>query len=303
MIDDSPEFARLKDLVESSLVGLLPEVDGKSKTLFEAMRYTLRTPGKRIRPVLLLLACELAGGDAREAAPYACAVEFVHNYSLIHDDLPAMDDDDLRRGEPTNHKVYGEAMAILAGDGLLSAAFELIHKDYLLYLDDAAGLKRRIRAGAEIARGCGCRGMIAGQVADIEAENRAVSAEMLDYIHINKTASLIRAAILAGAYLGGAKPDMIENLSVFGENLGLSFQIADDILDVTGAAETLGKTPGKDERAHKATYPSLHGTEASYRRLGELTERAVHAIQRGGGDEGRVDLFISLARELARRTR
>ena len=201
----------------------------------------MRAGGKRLRPVLLLAACEFAGGDINRALPYACAIEYIHTYSLIHDDMPEMDNDDLRRGMPTNHKMFGNAMALLAGDGLLSTAFEVMHKDELLYFDDSAKLKRRIRATYEISKYCGCRGMVAGQVADIEAEGKQCSKEMLDYIHINKTAALIMAAVRAGAHLGGADDQMMEALTLYAENLGLAFQIVDDILDVVGDEATLGK--------------------------------------------------------------
>ena len=300
----SEEIDRLRELTESHLAGLLPDVDPKSETLLEAMRYTLGAPGKRIRPALLFLACRAARGAERDAIPYACAVEFIHNYSLIHDDLPAMDDDDIRRGKPANHKVFGEGMAILAGDGLLSAAFELMHKDYLLYMDDAAALKRRLRAGEAIVKGCGCRGMVAGQAADIEAEGRAVSAGLLDYIHVNKTAALIRAAVEAGAWLGGAAPGTVRALSVYGENLGLVFQIVDDILDTEGETGDIGKTAGKDARDGKATYPALHGLEASRARLDELTERAVDAAAgTKGTDENTIGLLKEMAYSLARRVK
>ncbi|GHU62869.1 farnesyl-diphosphate synthase [Clostridia bacterium] len=295
------DLYRYRELIDAHLEEELPELDSKSRTLLEAMRYTLGAKGKRIRPFLLLLTCESAGGDVKEAVPYACAVEFIHAYSLIHDDLPAMDDDDLRRGEPTNHKVFGEGMAILAGDGLLSAAFEVFHKDYLIYLDRPEQLKRRIRAGAEIAKGCGCRGMVAGQASDLEAEGLVVSPDLLDYIHLGKTAALIRAAICAGAYLGGADEPDIRHFSDYGENLGLAFQIADDILDVTAETEVLGKTAGKDEKAHKATYPSVHGLEAARERLLELTTRAADAVERTSVNDGYKDQFTDLARALAHR--
>jgi geranylgeranyl diphosphate synthase type II len=301
MQDSFQELTRYRDLIDSHLEGLLPESDSKARTLFEAMRYTLAAKGKRLRPILLLLTCESVGGDVRGAIPYACAIEFIHSYSLIHDDLPAMDNDDLRRGEPTNHKVFGEGMAILAGDGLLSAAFELMHKEYLIYLDRPELLRRHIRAGAEIAKGCGCRGMVAGQSADLEAEGLVVSPELLDYIHINKTAALIRAAICAGAYLGGAGEQDIRYLSDYGENLGLAFQVMDDILDVTGETETLGKTVGKDEDAHKATYPSVQGLAASRERLAELTARATNAVEKTSINEGYKDQLSDLARAMARR--
>jgi geranylgeranyl diphosphate synthase type II len=297
---DLPEYRRLKYLVDENLTGFLPDVDKKSETLSESMRYSLNAGGKRIRPVLLLAACELAGGDTKVALPYAAAIEFIHTYSLIHDDLPAMDNDDLRRGQPTNHKVYGDAMAILAGDGLLSSAFEIMNFNLLLHLDNDAELKRRIRAMYEIAKGAGVRGMVGGQVADIEAEDKSVSAGVLDYIHINKTAALIRAAILAGAYIGGADPNLIERLTTYGENLGLAFQILDDILDVTSTEEELGKMVGHDSEMSKVTYISLHGTDASRKRLEELTNAAIRAIASYG--ERNTEFFVDMARALATRT-
>jgi len=255
----------------------------ESQTLFEAMRYTLDAPGKRVRPVLLLLACKAAGGDENEALPYACAIELIHNYSLIHDDLPAMDNDDIRRGKLTNHKVFGEAMAILAGDGLLSAAFEIMHIDYLKHLNNAEALAKRLRAGSAIAAGCGTGGMVAGQVADIEAEGTDVGAEMLDYIHMNKTAALIRAAVSAGAFIGGAGEQAAAALTEYGENLGLAFQITDDIIDY-----------GSEEG--KASYPAVQGLGVSCARLEELTERAVKAAYSA---EGTDKLYIGLLAEMA----
>ena len=272
------EFDRYKSIVEEHLLDFIPEIDHKSITIYESMKYSLTAGGKRLRPVLLLAACEFAGGDINNAIPYACAIEYIHTYSLIHDDMPEMDNDDLRRGVPTNHKVFGEAMALLAGDGLLSTAFEVMHRDELLYLDEDIRLKRRIRAAYEISKYAGCRGMVAGQVADIEAEGKQCSREMLDYIHINKTAALIMASVRAGAQLGGADDKMLESLTNYAENLGLAFQIVDDILDVVGDEATLGKKTGVDLENNKSTYPALYGLEASQARLEELTQNAVDAL-------------------------
>jgi geranylgeranyl diphosphate synthase type II len=296
---DFPEYRRLMYLVNENIYGLLPEVDVNSASLAESMLYSLKAGGKRVRPVLLLAACELAGGDTTEAVPYACAVEYIHTYSLIHDDLPAMDDDDLRRGMPTNHKVFGEAKAILAGDGLLTSAFEVMYTDMLMYFDRPVMLKRRARAAYEIAKACGCRGMISGQVADMEAEDVGVSPELLEYIQVNKTAALIRAATVAGGYVGGADAGLIEGLFSYGENLGLAFQIADDILDVTGDAEEIGKTTGHDAERRKATYPSVHGMDESRRMVSALTRKAIESISAYGRN---TDFFTETARELARRT-
>lgn len=267
-----------KKMIDEHLLDFLPNIDNKSISLYESMKYSLTAGGKRIRPVLLLAACDFAGGDVREALPYACAMEYIHTYSMIHDDLPAMDNDDLRRGVPTNHKVYGEALAILAGDGLLTSAFEAMNKDLMLYLDDANQMAKRIRAINAIAKGAGCRGMVAGQVSDIEGENNEYSNEMLEYIHINKTGALIISAIKAGLYLGNPTKDMLSNLDIYSENLGLAYQIADDILDEIGDPKELGKAIGSDKKQHKNTYTSLNGLDAAFARLEHLTDDALEAI-------------------------
>ena len=267
-----------KKMIDEHLLDFLPNIDNKSISLYESMKYSLTAGGKRIRPVLLLAACDFAGGDVREALPYACAMEYIHTYSMIHDDLPAMDNDDLRRGVLTNHKVYGEALAILAGDGLLTSAFEAMNKDLMLYLDDANQMAKRIRAINAIAKGAGCRGMVAGQVSDIEGENNEYSNEMLEYIHINKTGALIISAIKAGLYLGNPTKDMLSNLDIYSENLGLAYQIADDILDEIGDPKELGKAIGSDKKQHKNTYTSLNGLEAAFARLEHLTDDALEAI-------------------------
>ncbi len=267
-----------KEIINEHLLDFIPNIDNKSISLYESMKYSLTAGGKRIRPVLLLAACEFAGGDIREAVPYACALEYIHTYSLIHDDLPAMDNDDLRRGLPTNHKIYGDAIAILAGDGLLTTAFEAISKDMMLYFDEPEKLRKRINATYEIAKGAGCKGMVAGQVSDIEAETNDCSSEMLEYIHANKTGALIKSAIMAGLYLGNPDSDMLTQLGRYAECLGLAYQITDDILDVVGTQEELGKNIGVDQKQHKTTYPSINGLDAAKKRLDELTEEAVEAI-------------------------
>ena len=207
-------FDEYKELVDQHLMDFIPNIDNKSISLYESMKYSLTAGGKRLRPVLLLAACEFAGGNIKEAIPYACAIEYIHTYSLIHDDLPAMDNDDLRRGLPTNHKVYGDAIAILAGDGLLNCAFEAISKDMMLFYDSPEKIRKRVNAAYEIAKGAGVRGMVAGQVSDIEAENAIASKEMLEYIHHNKTGALIRAAIKAGLYLGNPTDSMLSLIHI-----------------------------------------------------------------------------------------
>lgn len=289
-------FNDYKELIEQHLMDFIPEVDHKSITLYEAMKYSLAAGGKRIRPVLLLAACDFCGGSIEEALPYACAIEYIHTYSLIHDDLPCMDDDDLRRGLPTNHKVYGEAMAVLAGDGLLNTAFEAMNRDMIFYFDNADALKKRVKASYEIGKGAGCRGMVAGQVADMEAEDKSSSKEMLDYIHLTKTSALIVAAVRAGAYLGNADSEKLNNLTVFAENLGLAFQIRDDILDVEGQEEEMGKKAGMDSVKKKATYPAIHGLEASRERLEKLTQTAIGALEQYYDN---AEVFTKLAELLA----
>lgn len=288
-------FDDYKSIVEEHLTDFLPDVDHKSITLYESMKYSLMAGGKRIRPVLLLAACDFCGGRIEEALPYACAIEYIHTYTLIHDDLPCMDDDDLRRGVPTNHIVYGEAVATLAGDGLQSAAYEAMQRDMLLYLDDPEALKKRIRAAYEITKGCGCRGVVAGQIADMESENRNCSHEMLDFIHLNKTAAMIVAAIRAGAQMGNPDKEMLENMTIYAENLGLAFQICDDILDVIGDEQEMGKKTGQDCENQKATYPALYGLDASKQRLKELTDTAVEAL---ACYYDNAELFTILARQL-----
>ena len=228
--------------------GSIPE------TLRQAMDYTLASGGKRLRPVLLLAACELGGGSAEEALPWACALEMIHSYSLIHDDLPAMDDDDMRRGKPANHVVFGEAMAILAGDGLLSAAMELM----LRAAADRADA-RGTRAALAIARRCGVSGMVAGQTLDMAAEHGRPGEELVRQIHLHKTADLLTAPMEAGLLLAGAPDWALQAGISYGQHLGLAFQIWDDVLDVSGSAEQLGKQVGQDSANGKSTWVALRG--------------------------------------------
>ena len=258
-------YYNYKDLIEEHLLDFLPEIDHKSITLYEAMKYSLSSGGKRIRPVLMLAACDFAGGDINSALPYACAAEYIHTYSL-------------RRGMPTSHKVYGDAIAILAGDGLLTSAFEAMNKDMLLYLDTPELLNRRVRASYELAKGAGCRGMVAGQVADIEGEGTHCSKELLEYIHINKTAALLVSTIRAGAYLGGADAKTLVDLTTYGEQLGLLFQITDDILDACGDEDEMGKKTGVDVAKNKVTYVSLYGIEKAKQMAQDLAEDAKKSI-------------------------
>ncbi len=296
MIDRT--FEEYKALLDEHILDFIPDIDQKSITLYDSMKYSLLAGGKRIRPVLLLAACEFCGGKAEEALPYACAIEYIHTYSLIHDDLPCMDDDELRRGQPTNHVIYGDAVATLAGDGLQAAAFEAMQRDMLLYFDNFDALKSRVRAAYEIVKGAGVTGMVAGQIADVEAENKRCSKEFLDYIHITKTADMIISAVRAGARLGSCSDQELDNLTVYAENLGLAFQVCDDILDVEGDQELLGKEVGHDEANSKATYPAMYGLDESKKKLRELTDAAKEALAEYYDN---AELFVELAEMLATR--
>jgi len=260
---NSPEFNRLKNLINDHILDFMPVIDQKVSTLYDSMRYSLTAGGKRIRPVLMMAAGLMCGEKEEFLLPFACAAEFIQTYSLIHDDLPAMDNDDYRRGMLTNHKVYGEDIAILAGDALLSASYEVMGKQMLLFLDDEDRLKRLTRAMFELTKGTGVRGMVAGQVADVENEGKACSEEMLTFIHANKTAAFIKSVTLAGGYLGGADEQLLSDLRTYGEHIGLAFQIVDDILDIIGDEKTLGKKTHVDAQLDKATFPALYGLEKS----------------------------------------
>ena len=257
-------------LVDSALERFLPSEDTPPPSVHRAMRYSVLAGGKRLRPILVIAGAELVGASPSSVMPTACALEMIHTYSLIHDDLPAMDDDDYRRGRLTNHKVFGDAIAILAGDALLTLAFQLVAQNAALPGMDA---KVVCDAVAEIAEAAGTAGMVGGQVVDIESEGKTITAEALEYIHIHKTAALLRASLSAGARLGGADAGALAAIGEAGQNLGLAFQIVDDILDVEGSLETLGKTAGSDERKQKVTYPALHGIEASRREARRFIER------------------------------
>ena len=270
----SSEYFEYKKLVEDYLLEYLPPVEGFASVLKDAMVYSLTAGGKRIRPVLMLACCELAGGRSMDALAFAVAAEFIQTYSLIHDDLPAMDNDDFRRGKPTNHKVFGEDVAILAGDGLLSAAYELMLKDMTSCADDPVMLANKTLAAYALSAGTGVRGMVAGQIADIGSEHSLCSPEKLDFIHSNKTAAFIKACVLAGAHIGGADASLIEKLGEYGDCVGLAFQVVDDIQDVIGDPDSRGKMTGGDAENEKSTYPALYGLEKAQGKADELLERA-----------------------------
>lgn len=261
-------------LVDQALDGFLPEAGELPASLHDSMRYSVFAGGKRVRPVLLLAACETVGGNIDLALPAACAMEMIHTYSLIHDDLPAMDDDDFRRGNATNHKVYGEATAILAGDALLTEAFILLSR-----CPEGGDPAARLRVIHEISQASGSRGMVGGQMVDMESEGKHdIDLALLSYIHTHKTGALIRASVRAGAILGGATEQGLVALTRYGDAIGLAFQIADDILDVEGTTEQLGKDAGSDQARGKATYPALVGLEASKQRAQELVQMALDAL-------------------------
>lgn len=238
--------------------------------IYEAMRYSLLAGGKRLRPILCLASCELAGGTIEMAMPTACALEMIHTMSLIHDDLPAMDNDDYRRGKLTNHKVYGEDIAILAGDALLTYAFE-----YVATQTQDVPAERVLRVIAHLGRAVGAAGLVGGQVLDLESEGKSdISVETLQFIHNHKTGALLEACVVTGAILAGASSEDVQRLSRYAQNIGLAFQIIDDILDITATQEQLGKTAGKDLTAQKATYPSLWGLEESKQQAQRLIAQA-----------------------------
>ncbi|WP_124972658.1 geranylgeranyl diphosphate synthase CrtE [Aphanothece sacrum] len=258
-----------KHLVDEALDSSLPII--RPETIYEAMRYSLLAGGKRLRPILCLSTCDLMGGTLEMAMPTACALEMIHTMSLIHDDLPAMDNDDYRRGKLTNHKVYGEDIAILAGDALLSYAFE-----YVATQTRNVALENLVDVIARLGRTVGASGLVGGQVLDLESEGKeGITVDTLKFIHIHKTGALLETSVVSGAILAGATLEDIQRLSRYAQNIGLAFQIVDDILDITSTQEELGKTAGKDLRDKKATYPSLWGLEESKKQAQQLVNEAI----------------------------
>ncbi|MDI7815225.1 polyprenyl synthetase family protein [Clostridioides difficile] len=274
--------------IENVLKEYMPKEEGYQKTVIEAMNYSLSAGGKRLRPILTLEACKVVGGNEEEVIPFAMAIEMIHTYSLIHDDLPALDNDDLRRGRPTNHKVYGEAMGILAGDALLNYAFEVMLSGSI----NKKNPEKYLKAINEIAKGAGIYGMIGGQVVDVESENKQIEKEKLDYIHMNKTAAMMVGCMRAGATIGGANSEQMEEITKYAKNIGLSFQIVDDILDIVGDEAKLGKKVGSDIENHKSTYPSLLGLDKSKEIAYNLIDEAKKSIEKLSDD---VDFLKGLA--------
>jgi geranylgeranyl diphosphate synthase type II len=287
-------LGRAAGLVNSVIEEVLREEGLISRELAEAVRYVLEGPGKRVRSAIVLWACEMVGGEVnRNAEVAAAAIEMVHTYSLVHDDLPAMDDDDLRRGRATCHKQFDEATAILVGDALLTLAFELLAKK-------VRGGDAAVRLIGELAEAAGPAGMIAGQMADLRAENSGGDRELLEYIHTNKTAKMFRCAAGMGGICGGANDEQMKRLREYGMKIGLGFQIADDILDVHGTSEELGKTSGKDAERGKVTYPAIVGTEKSRELAERLCAEAMGTLSVFGE---RAEMLRKLAEALLHRTR
>ena len=278
--------------VNKNLEKYIEEKENPQATIYKAMNYSVSAGGKRIRPVIMLASAELVSGSYEGVMPFACALEMIHTYSLIHDDLPCMDNDDLRRGKPTNHKVFGEAMAVLAGDALLNKAFEVILKNSQM------SPNMTIAAMSEIATASGTEGMIGGQVIDIESEGKQIDAVTLMTLHLNKTGALIMTAAKVGALLGGGTREDLLLMEEFSRYLGIAFQIKDDILDVEGREESLGKKTGADEENEKSTFVSIYGLEQSKKILEDYTKKAIETLSPYGE---KAEFLIELAKFLLSR--
>lgn len=274
-LDLKEHLKEKKRLVDKFLDDYLPKADVHPKALHEAMRYSLFAGGKRVRPILCIASCEAVGGDIDTVMPVASAIELIHTYSLIHDDLPAMDNDDYRRGRPTNHKMYGEAIAILAGDALLTFAFDLLSDKELNKRLDSDSLLSIIK---RLSSASGSAGMVGGQAADIQASGKEVNLPEVEYIHIHKTGALIRASVCIGAIAGNASKDELSALTRYGEAIGLAFQIADDVLDIEGSRDEIGKDVGSDIAKEKVTYPSVIGISESKKLANGLIDKSIEAI-------------------------
>ena len=299
MLDIKQYLTEKKERVEQALDALMLPAEGAFADHVTAMRYSLFVGGKRVRPILCLAAGACIDSDPaieERLLPVACALECIHTYSLIHDDLPAMDDDDLRRGHPTNHKKFGEAEAILAGDGLLTYAFDLLSDSRFIGLSDSA----RLRIIQTIARAAGSLGMVGGQALDMDGEGKGIHFTELKAIHSSKTGALITASVLSGAIGAGATPAQLDSLRIYGDHIGLAFQIIDDLLDVISTTENLGKTAGSDAEHGKATYPAFFGVEKTR----EMAEHAVAAsLESLSGFTDRADPLRALARYIVDRTK
>ncbi|WP_427339207.1 polyprenyl synthetase family protein [Caloranaerobacter sp. DY30410] len=290
------ELEKYKNIIDKELDKILPNYNTPQKRIFEAMRYSIFAGGKRLRPILTLKTCELVGGNYKDAINFALSIEMIHTYSLIHDDLPSMDNDDYRRGKLTNHKVFGEGIAVLAGDGLLNLAFETMINDIINDIDKS---ERKIKALKVIAESAGVFGMIGGQVVDIISEGKNIDEGTLLYIHEKKTSALIEASILAGAIIGGASLDELERLNIYARAIGLGYQIRDDILDKIGDSEKLGKKVGSDEENNKVTYLTFYEIEEAIKKTEQLCKDAIIALS--CFNEEKVKFFEELAQYLVYR--
>ena len=286
-MDIKPYLTEKRELVDSYLKAYFDRPTSPA-LLHDALKYSLFAGGKRIRPILAMASYEACGGKAVDILPQAAALELIHTYSLIHDDLPAMDDDDLRRGKPTNHKVFGEAMAILAGDALLTEAFSMLTSTDLLLHFSSSGMgglpgkkitqSSLLKAVREVAFSSGIHGMVGGQAEDILSEDSVPDLQKLEFIHLHKTAALIAASVKMGPILANSSKKILKSMTKYGENIGLAFQIIDDILDIEGSTEELGKPAGSDRRKKKMTYPALFGVEGARQKAGKLITGAIEAI-------------------------
>ena len=297
MVNFQDELKKRTEEIEKVLASYLPKEEGFARTMTQAMNYSVKAGGKRLRPMMILETLRMFGGDEKLAYPFMAAMEMIHTHSLVHDDLPAIDNDDYRRGRLTTHKVYGEAMGVLSGVALLNYAYEVMFTAFDLGKDEKSQA-RIIKALKIMSHKTGIYGMLGGQSVDVENDGKPMSREMLDYIYENKTSALIQASMMTGAVLGGASPEEVSVIEKAAGNIGLAFQIQDDILDVTSTAEELGKPIHSDEKNHKTTYVTLMGIQDASRQVAKLSEEAVQLLE--GMDKNNEFLF-TLVRELVER--
>ena len=297
MVNFQDELKKRTEEIEAVLKSYLPREEGFAKTMAQAMNYSVLAGGKRLRPMLILETCRMFGGEDKLAYPFMAAMEMIHTHSLVHDDLPALDNDDYRRGRLTTHKVYGEAMGVLSGVALLNYAYEVMLTAFDLAEDEKARA-RVIKALKVMSHKTGLYGMLGGQSVDVENDGKPMSREMINYIYENKTSALIEGSMMAGAILGGASAEEVAVVEKAASGIGLAFQIQDDILDVTSTAEELGKPIHSDEKNHKTTYVTLMGIQDASRQVAKLSEEAVQLLE--GMDKNNEFLF-TLVRELVER--
>ena len=297
MVNFQDELKKRTEEIEKVLASYLPKEEGFARTMAQAMNYSVKAGGKRLRPMMILETLRMFGGDEKLAYPFMAAMEMIHTHSLVHDDLPALDNDDYRRGRLTTHKVYGEAMGVLSGVALLNYAYEVMFTAFDLGKDEKSQA-RIIKALKIMSHKTGIYGMLGGQSVDVENDGKPMSREMVDYIYENKTSALIQASMMTGAVLGGASPEEVSVIEKAAGNIGLAFQIQDDILDVTSTAEELGKPIHSDEKNHKTTYVTLMGIQDSSRQVAKLSEEAVQLLEEMDKNN---EFLFTLVRELVER--